>query len=563
MSNPDTSNLNSMSLSRSKRGWVFFAAAVVATIVIAAVVWSRAHPFGIHWDEAEYLDQVGIDVQRLWAGKILTLGGRILIKSWGKPPAYRLLALPVLGVFGFHPTTARLVSLMCYCLSCGFIFLATRRIAGRAGAAFAVLVFALSPEVVAGSIFFGTDAPLYLAVSAFLYYVMRAWTDGLEQGKNWIGSGLALALGLLAKASFCAIAFPVLAFWLGAGHYKWFGIPSIKTQYKAGILAALIAGPWWLLNIRASIAYVQYARGFVRNSLGSPSLATLGRWLNTVIQCLVGHAVSILVGLVLITCFVKIVIMKQKLFDPLQKAALEACGCATIPIVLAQLSGTNHLLRHISPVMIPVGICMGLLAESTHWTESWAGATSAGILFLVQLGMLTIPVVLPNRQPVALSFPNGAPAWQVMRRFDQWDWAPVRAVSQRCGIDAPKISYLGDGLSFDMPQIEYPWIMHELPPPDVTWLWRSEEGPLDWQKVMDSAEQSDIVITAPRFVGEPLIKENLDNESNAEFASRLSADQRFRAPIRLAMGRFEPVEVLVFVKTSVACSAQSAVALQH
>jgi len=564
MSNPDTNNVTSMSVSGSKRSWwVLFAVAVVITIVVAAVVWSRAHPFGIHWDEAEYLDQAGIDVQRLWAGKVLTLGGRILIKSWGKPPAYRLLALPVVAVFGFHATTARLVSLACYGLSCGFIYLATRRIAGRGAASFAVLVFALSPEVVAGSIFFGTDAPLYLAVSAFLYYLFKVWTDGTEQGKNWIGLGLALGLGLLAKASFFAIAVPVLAFWWVAGHYKWIDVPSIRTQFKAGLLAALIAGPWWVLNIRDSIAYAQYARGFVRNSLGSPSLSTWWRWLNTVIQCLFGHAVSILVGLVLITCFVKIVIMKQKLFDPLQKAALVACCCAAIPIVLAQLSGTNHLLRHISPAMIPVGIFMGVLAESSNWTGSWLGATSAAILFLVQVVILTIPVVLPNRQSLALAFPNGTPAWQVMRRFDQWDWSPVRTISQSCGADSPKISYLGDGLAFDMPQIEYPWIAQKLAPPDVTWLWRSEEGPLDWQKVMDSAGQSDIVITAPKFVGEPLIKENLDNEPNAEFANRLSQDRRFRAPIRLTMGRFEANEVLVLVKTSLACSAASGVAPQH
>jgi hypothetical protein len=266
----------------------------------------------------------------------------------------------------------------------------------------------------------------------------------------------------------------------------------------------------------------------------------------------------------LITFFVKIVVMKRKIFfDPLQKAALVACGCAALPIVLAQLSGTNHLLRHISPAMIPLGICMGILAKTSKWTESWAGATTAGVLFLVQLGMLTSPVLLPNRQPIALAFPNGAPAWQVMRRFDQWDWSTVRSIGQNCGVDAPKISYLGDGLAFDAPQIEYSWIAEKLPPPDVTWLWRSEEGPLNWQKIMDSAEQSDMVITAPRFVGEPLIKENLDNERNAEFASRLFADQRFRTPIKLAMGRFEPNEVLVFVKTSLACAASSTVAAQH
>ncbi len=543
--------------------WPFFAGAVVSVIVLVAIVWARAHPFGIHWDEAEYLDQSGIDVQRLWAGKLLTLGGRILIKSWGKPPAYRLLALPFLAVFGFHAMTARLVSLVCYCLSCWFVFRATSRIGNQVAASFAVLVFALSPDVVSASAFFGTDAPLYLATSAMLYYVFTAWSGKPEHSKNWIGLGLVLGLGFLAKTSFFLIAFPVLVFWLVAGQYGWLEVPSVKSQTKAGALAFLIAAPWWLLNIKASIAYAQYARGFVRNSLGTPSLNTWMRWLNTVIQCLLGHGLSILIGLVLVTCFVRAISRKERFLDPLQKAALGACGCAGLPIVLAQLSGTNHLLRHISPAMIPLAICMGVLAESSGWTQSWWGTAVTGILCCSQLFMLAIPVVVPNNYPVGLTFPNGAPAWQTLRRFDQWDWTAARNISQSCGLNAPKISYLGDGLAFDMPQIEYSWIAQGLAPPDVTWLWRYEDGPLDWQKTMDSAEQSDMVITAPGFVGEPLIKENLDNEHNAEFADRLSRDPRFGAPVRLAMGRFEPIEVLVFVKSSLACHSEPGIPTQR
>jgi 4-amino-4-deoxy-L-arabinose transferase-like glycosyltransferase len=553
-----------MDQARSKVGfWPFFAAVVVSVVVLAAIVWSHAHPFGIHWDEADYLDQVGIDVQRLWAGKLLTLGGRILIKSWGRPPAYRLLAIPFLAVFGFHVITARLVSLACYCLSCWFVYRATCRIGGRGAAGFAVLLFALSPTVIAASIIFGTDAPLYLATSAMLYYVFTSWSDKSERPKNWIGLGLAIGLGLLAKSSFLVIAFPLFAFWLVAGHYGWLGVPSIKPYRKAGLLAFLIAAPWWLLNIKQSIAYAQYARGFVRNSLGSPSLETWARWLNTVIQCLLGHGLSILIVLVLVTYFVRAVIRKDTVLDRLKKAALAGCGCSGLPIVLAQLSGTNHLLRHISPAMIPLAICMGILAEASGWTVSWPGIAASSILFCGQLSLLTSPVVFPNKHLVSLTFPNGAPAWQTMARFDQWDWTAARNISQSCGLEAPKISYLGDGLAFDMPQIEYSWIAQGQAPPEVTWLWRSEDGELDWQKVMDSADQNDIVITAPGFAGEPLIKENLDNEHNAEFAERLSRDPRFRAPIRLAMGRFEPIEVLVFLKSAMVCHPGSAIPAQR
>jgi 4-amino-4-deoxy-L-arabinose transferase-like glycosyltransferase len=540
-----------------RRWWPLFAAFAVAVIIIAAVVWSRAHPHGIHWDEAEYLDQVGVDVQRLWAGKLLSLGGRLLVKTYGRPPAYRILVLPFLAVFGFHVLVARLVSLGCFALSSWFTYLATRRIAGRTAGAFAVLVFALSPEVVSASIFFGTDASLYLATSAMLYFTFTAWSEGEDRSKTWIGLGFAIGLGLLAKTSFIAIALPVLLFWWIAGHYKYLGIPSLKAQMKAGGLAFLIAAPWWLLNIRSSVAFVLFARGDVRNSLGAPSLGTWMQWLDTVVQCLLGHGLAILIGLVLAISLVKAMVGKGELLDRLQKAGLIACVCAGAPIVLAQLSGTNHLLRHISAAMIPLAVCVGVLAEESGWARSWMGAAASLILICGQMIMLVTPVVFPNNRPVDLAFQNGTLPWQAMGSFDQWDWTPLRTISESCGLNTPKIAYLGNGRAFDMPQIQYAWISKGLAQPEVIWLWRFESGPLDWQKIMDAADQNDIVITAPGFTGEAKVQENVDNEHNAEFADRLSRDPAFRSPTQLALGRFKPVDVVVFVKKSLKCSTET------
>src|ERR1700746_244060 len=146
--------------------WPFFAAATVLVIILAAIRWSLAHPYGIHWDEAQYFNDVDLDVQRLRAGMLLRLGGRILVHSWGRPPAYRLLALPFLALLGFHTAIARLVSLACFGLSSWFTYAAARHVGSEVAGAFAALIFALSPEVVSASIFFSTDAPLYLATSA-------------------------------------------------------------------------------------------------------------------------------------------------------------------------------------------------------------------------------------------------------------------------------------------------------------------------------------------------------------------------------------------------------------
>jgi hypothetical protein len=101
--------------------------------------------------------------------------------------------------------------------------------------------------------------------------------------------------------------------------------------------------------------------------------------------------------------------------------------------------------------------------------------------------------------------------------------------------------------------MQYPWLQQGLTFPDVTWLWRYEDGPIDWQKVMDSAAKSDLVLTAPHYIGQITDRQDTDNQHNAEFAERLAQDPRFLPPLHLLMGQLDPVEVLVFRKSNLVC----------
>jgi 4-amino-4-deoxy-L-arabinose transferase-like glycosyltransferase len=537
------------------RFWQIFALVTLIVIMAAAIRWSLDHPYGAHWDEAQYLNEVAIDTHRLQAGLLLKLGGRILIKTWGRPPAYRVLAVPVLALFGFHTATARLVTLACFGLSAWFIYLATRRIANQVAGAFAVLVFCLSPQVVSASIWFSSEGPLYLAISAMLYYLFAIWTDTSEQSRNWIGLGLGVGLGLLSKSSFVLIGLPVLAFALVVDRWKPLGVSASSSLRKAGVLGLLVAGPWWVLNLKASIAYAGYARDFVRNSLGSPSPATWMRWFGIVLEGLLGYGLSILIALVVIVFVRKVIVRRERSFHALQKLAFGACACAGLPIVLAQLSGTNHLLRHISPAIIPLSIVIGMLADTIGWTRSGAAIAVSSILFCAQLLMILAPVLVPNKHVVDPGLVNGSLPWRIMVRSDQWDWESVKNIGDSCGVDDPKIAYLGAGRPFNQPEIEYPWAVKGTST-DVEWLWRYEEGPLDWQKVTNAAAQSDMVITAPGYGGQISNREDLDNQHNSELAERLFRDPRFREPVRLRMGRFEPVEVLLFLNKNLTCQSQ-------
>jgi hypothetical protein len=543
--------------------WYFFAPAALAAILVAAVYWSLAHPYGIHWDESQYLNDIQIDGQRFRTGHLFKLAGRILIRNFGRPPAYRLLGFPLVGVFGYHTTEARLVSLACYALSAFFVFLAVRRIATPAAGAFAVLVFALSPEIVSASIFFGTDTSLYLATAAMLYFVFASWSDGEQRTNNWVGLGCAVGLGFLAKTSFILIALPVFAFWLAASHWGVLKIPSLASQRKAGLLAVLIAAPWWGLNISRAMTFVRFARGDVGNSLGPPSLGTWTRWFSTVLRCLLGPGIAILIALILIALLVRL-LRKRLILSNLQKAAVGACVCAGLPIIAAQLSGTNHLLRHITPSVVPLAVMVGLLASVSGWMKSRVATVGSVILLAAQAAVLIEPVVHPNRVALDLGFANGALPSRTMIRFDQWDWRPVQNLADSCGLESPKIYLLGGGRAFNPPQIQFPWVVRatsttdaKLSIPDVTWLWRSTDGIPDWQKITNAVEQGDIIITAPQYSGEVKGKEDPDDQFNAEFEKRLLLDPRFQGPFLFEMGRFAPVKIAVFAKKGLSCSSSA------
>lgn len=548
------------------RYWFSVAIATGIVLLVAAIRWSLAHPFGIHWDESGYLDEALIDAQRLRGGMLLKFAGRLVLKTAGRPPAYRFLADPLLALVGSSTTIARTASLICSTLTGWFIFRCVRLVGSRSAAAIAVLIFILSPEIIAASIFLSTDAPLYLATSALLYYLIRSSNEPLEKSRAWLGLGLAVSLGFLSKASFFVIG-PLTLFWwcvTATGRRAIRESPSFLL--KAAAVPLILAVPWWAVNFKSALEYGKYARGFVRSSLGSPSPGTFLRWLNTVWQCLLGHGVTIFVVALLIAFLSTTSARKlaSRTWSSEQRISLSLCAFSGIPIVLTQLTGTNHLLRHISPAMVPLAIAVGLIADKTFVTRSKLWSPALSIPMILQLAMIAYPVLHPNTVPVGVGFVNANLPWRAMSRFDQWNWEPIWQISRGCGVASPTIGYLGGGREFTPPAIQYPWVKNVYSTrlstfgfPDVSWLWRYEDGPINWNRFEETVSSKDIVITAPGYAGDPANGDVLDNQHNTELADRLSTDRHFKSPVHLILGRFEPVRVDVFVNRNLACDPQS------
>jgi 4-amino-4-deoxy-L-arabinose transferase-like glycosyltransferase len=522
---------------------------ILAVVFAAEVRWIFDHPFGIHSDEAGYLNQVASDAQVLRSGDPRAVARQILYSDRGRPPAYRLVPTPAVALFGPSSALCRLLSLSLFGIAVILVHRTASLLGGPAAAAFAAVWVCLSPDVVAATVFLSTEPPLYLATAAMLWLLVRTWTTGSEPTIGWIGLGLALGLGFLAKASFLMIAAPVMALALFARPLGVARGPSPRWLLQAGALGFAVAAPWWVFNLRFAADFGSGARQFVRHSLG-PALApeTLLRWIAAFAQGALGLPVALLLVLVVSAFVWRTRVAREKVLTPAQRIGLLACGCAGLPLILAQQSGTNHLLRHVSPAQIPLAIVAGVLADASGWIRGRLTAAITTALFAVQAMMIAFPVVHPSTRFEGTGLVTGALPWRALVRFDQWDWDPLREVGRRSGSERPSVAYLGNGRTFNAPSIAHPWIARGEEVARVKWLWRYEAGPIVWSEILDTAARADLVVTAPLYVGDPLDKQDLDNAHNAEFAERLGNDARFSGPVTLTMGRFEPVEVKVFVR---------------
>lgn len=522
----------------ARRFRLIFTVLTVASVLAASTIWILDHPYGTGWDEAQYINCAHHDVAAVKEGDLLVFG------RWArdKPPAYRLFLLPITLTLGVTPATLRFVSLAFLLGTLLFVYLAAQQIADKTAGAFAVIVVGLCPTIIAASQRFGTEFPLYLAISAMLYFLFRQWNNSTESCYNWIGLGLAFGLGALSKTSFLAIAIPVFTASLLLSWRKAIAGPTLQSLMKAAGLGTLLALPWWWHNYRFALGYARRAGAFARHSLGPPGPVTWGQWLEMFANNGLGLGITILVAAVLLTICFRRISKKRPQMNPRLVSSQWICWVGAVPLLLTHMLGINHNPRLLSPALIPLAIGVAALAATAGWTRARLLVTIAAGLFILQLVTTIAPVTGHCRRQ---GFPGST---EVMCRWEQWNWDRLYNLCQSYAIKEASIAYLGHSPSFNPPQISYPWIKRG-EQVDVERLWRYEEGTVNWQEIMASVANKDIIITAPGLIGSRWDKQDIDNRHNAEFAERMRDETRFSAPIRLTMGPSEPLNLLVFMRT--------------
>ena len=157
-------------------------------------------------------------------------------------------------LIGDHAWGVRLPTLILSPLMAWFVYLTGRDLIGRDAGLMAAMLTLILPAFFAGGFVMTPDAPLLAAWAGAVYFFQRALIQ--HDRRAFLGLGLVMGFGLLAKYSMVLLAPAALVFMLLDRRARaWFLRPE---PYLAAVLAALIFSPvliWNHLNDWASFQF--------------------------------------------------------------------------------------------------------------------------------------------------------------------------------------------------------------------------------------------------------------------------------------------------------------------
>jgi hypothetical protein len=473
--------------------------ALTALLALIGLHWYR-YPLTIGWDEAGYFNQILSD-----QGMLQTNGLEKLLRSFvsvesHRPPAYRLAAVPWWLVAAPNVTALRVLAVLGLAVSALLMFRAGFHVAGTSAGTVAAVVTFFSASTVSAAIAIGTETTLYPSVALVIFSLGRVATHRRLDRTGALALVCGVGLGSLSKTSFFLVAIPGALAFVSAAMVLRMPRQAILHVIATGLLGGLLASPWWLVNWRYAVEYARYASGFSRHAFP---------WLPAVVEDLLGAPFAAAL-VVLLTAAAWTTRRRHVVRDDGALLAAITCLGMIVPVALTHFAGVNHNMRLLSPVILPLSLLVGLAYRALDWRGTRVALTA--FVPLLQVGSL--------HRGVFADVP------------DQWQWDVLRAIASRCPTPTPRVAYLGNGSSMNPPHIAMPWVRHH-ESVDVRWLWRFEQGPIDWDRIHATADSSQVIVTVRGMTGLPENAQQLDNAHNQEFFTWLSSDDRFDGPIPL------------------------------
>ena len=528
--------------------WPSVAVGLFAVITPVAIWWILQHPFGTNWDEANYINQAIRDRSALYQGPWELLKA-ILRRDASRPPAYRILVLPVTALLGASPMVLRLFSWGTFGGTLWLMYLTGERLRDSATGGFVVCFLLGCPILIGPNMRFYVDYSLYLSIAGTLYCLFCQWDH--PKSRSWIGLGLCLGLGAMAKPTIAFIVGPMLVLVMLLRLLKWIAAPSLATLFKSYGLAGLIMAPWWVLNGKAALTKAVSSGGNIRDALGHQGeLGTLLKWCHVFVQSITGPMLGVLAGAIAISYCLNTFLRYRAQLSRSQSLALIVCLTGVLPLAWIAAFGVNHNPRLIAPLLLPLGLALGLMASAQGWLTYKPIAAVALVLMVAQVSVMVTPHGSGDRYQEGDTFAqshNWGNSTSVMRLEEQWDWTPLYQLAQQRQLENPKIGYLGSAKTLNPPQLLLPWVMAGKTA-NVAQLWNFKAGPVDWDALLKRASTKDIVVTfSPEDAAPSDLAAVIENQHNIEFSERISQTDDFMPLTSIPMGKFSPTDVHIFI----------------
>ncbi len=518
--------------------WIVAAAAVLAGTGLA-LLWIFRHPLVTGWDYLSHVNVTLSDAALVRAHDFGALRDQLFLLDRFEPPGLRLLGLPVALLFWSSALTAlRLTATASFVLTALLLFCGLRRIAGSAGAAVAVLVFALSPLNLTGAQNFMTEEVL-LPCAAVSIWVLAAELLAGERPISvaavvrLVVLGLMLGWGTLTKLTFL----PALGvMWLGVAVWLWWrgrdtGALLLRLLLP-GAMLLLLAWPHYVVNGARYLAYAHAtAAGF---GFGYAEFPEQGiAFAQRVVVALLGDvfglagALTLVAGLALLTVTWRMAAVQARVFAVL-------CGLGGIPTLAAYLLSRNQTDRYmaLSVLLLAVPAAIGFGTALRHAVRG--GRVAAAIVTAAGCAQIALSGAFAFGTPMtqvladdsllsglryAISRPNFACDYRTLARLTPQRDGPVR------------VGVYGETQGVNPYDLELGYLRAGVPSKIVQFSNSSSNG-IDWGKMLRDAGQLDYVVLPDTVTG--WYQGVASNRTRDAFISRLSdaaeVTQRFDLP---------------------------------
>ena len=358
--------------------------AVLCCLALAAL-WFVRHPVLNAFDEVGHITNTLSDALMLRRGEFTVLRDALFLWNRWLPPGLRVVGLPVAAAAGDWGAEAlRLSAAAMFLLTVGALWMALRPVAGRGGAAAAVLLYALSPVNLFGAQNFMTEAVLHLCAALALWLLIAEARSPRASVVRMGLLGPVLGLGTLTKLTFL----PALGLvWAGVALHGWWrrrdgAALAVRLLLPlAGLLA--VAWPHYILNGTRYIGYAKAtAAGFAYSPWEETGVAFLLRAARSLVGDVFGPAgaVALLAGLAVLPY------AWRRLSEPQRLVAVLAALAAT-PTLVAYLGSRNQTDRYLGMTLIGASVLIALgiggvlrAASSRRFAGALAGAVGAATL---------------------------------------------------------------------------------------------------------------------------------------------------------------------------------------